>query len=164
MQHEPVRRFAEQTVHPLLIARRAERHRTQRLCLAPRKEGRAVYPRQDADATGDIPKLVDGTAVEPFSLEEQVADDAFLERVERLLELQAGPTLGVDQCCLRKQFGSQSRLDFIRGGVPFLLLGILLRVLEPIVDSRFQYLQEWVRRRRFKRRGRDAGLGDEFFL
>ena len=88
VQHEAVGDFAEQTVDPLLVARRAERDRSQRLRFAAGEEGRAVHARQHADLAGDLAELIDRPAVEPFAFEQQSADCLAFQLVKRRVELQ----------------------------------------------------------------------------
>jgi hypothetical protein len=60
--------LALEVLDELRVVGSAERDRDEGLGLAPRKEGRAVGPRQHADLDRDRPDLVEGAAVEPLAL------------------------------------------------------------------------------------------------
>ena len=83
VQHEPAVHLALDRFDLLLVVRRAERHRDERLRFAARKHRRAVDARQHADFGPDRPNLVELAAVEPHALlEDFVAQDFFLELFE----------------------------------------------------------------------------------
>ena len=66
--------------------------------------------------------------------EEQAADDALLERVERLVELHPRPPFGIDVDAVGEEFRGQGRLELVGRRVPLLLLGILLEVAQPVAE------------------------------
>jgi hypothetical protein len=78
MQHEPAIHLAFDCFDLLLIVRRAERHRDQRLGLAARKHGRAVDAGQHAHLRPDWPNLVELAAVETYTLLEHFVSENFL--------------------------------------------------------------------------------------
>ena len=83
VQHEPAVHLALDRLDLLLIVRRAERHRDERLRLAAREHGRAVDAGQHADLGPDGPDLVELAAVEPHALLEHfVAQHLFLQLLE----------------------------------------------------------------------------------
>ena len=83
MQHEPAVDLALDRFDLLLVVRRAERYRDERLSFASRKHRRAVDARQHADFRPNRPNLVELAPVQSHtSLEDFLAQDFFLELLE----------------------------------------------------------------------------------
>ena len=88
MQHESLVVLAAHVLDLLLIVRGAERAGDERLRLASREHGRAVYARQHGRLRPDRPNLVELAAVQPHaSLEHLVPKDLFLQLLEDRLSL-----------------------------------------------------------------------------
>src|SRR5690606_6500533 len=80
VEHERLRDFLTDVdgVDPLLVARRPERHHTERLGLAAREERRAVGARKHAHFGRDLADVVEAPTVGPLPPLEDVAAHGLL--------------------------------------------------------------------------------------
>ena len=90
MQHESFGRFSEQTVHSLLIPDRTKSHCGHGLGFTPCEHGRTVNTGKHTGGTGHVPEVARSPPIEPFSVHDQITNDAVFQLVKRFLELSQG--------------------------------------------------------------------------
>src|SRR5581483_8198925 len=118
VQHETLERLAEERVDALLIPRRAERRRDQRLGLSAREHGRAVNARQEADVAADRSHVGEAAAVEALLVAHDHLPDGLVLEVRELARdvlLEAGELGGEGLDRLRLGLVELGRALVLRG-------------------------------------------------
>ncbi len=116
VQHEGPVLLPRGIIHALLIGRRAERERNQRLCLSPGKQRRSVRPGEDSHFTGNGPDVRIAAAVDsPLLLQDHFPENLFFQLVQGVIDL--GAELGI----FHRRAGEDFLPDFLQCRVPRLL-------------------------------------------
>ena len=136
VEHEGLAVLLHDPVDPLGVGAGAQDGRHQGLGLAALEDGRAVGAGQQRDLAGDRPEVARASAVGAVAVEDQLADDLLLDRVEGRLDLERRDQA---RAVGRAIFGDDPLLDLLDLLVPLLLavdlLGLADLPAEPVVRA-----------------------------
>ena len=164
IKHKLLGIFFHDAVDALLVGGGAEDGGDESLSLASLEDRRAVGARENADFASDVTKIARAATVGTIAVENHLADDSFLQRVKRRLNLERRRRALGGNFSGRTEIGDRAVLNRLDRGVALLLDDDRLRLPKLVRVALAQLIAKRIGLGFGVSEGRQAHPGPEFVL